>query len=157
MYIDNFSLEGAWIVDDQTQIGGYQELVARVLELVDAGYSFWEWYHIQLVGLIIYGEASIYCCQEDVIAHFSNPLERDGGTEMMMVDGSSLVGEDPFAFFLVRPYMPYVSASESVLSYLEDFWIHSISDESMDTYQIIAILGSYPSVASFDRVNLIYF
>lgn len=156
MYVDDFSLEGTWIVDDYSQIGSYQELVACVLELVDAGYSGWEWYHIQLVVLIEYGESSIYCCQEDVIAHFSYPLERDGGAELMLVDGGSPVGKNPFAFFLVRPDMLYVSASESVLSYLDELRNVTFSLESLDTYHIIARLGSYPSVALFDRKNLIY-
>lgn len=100
MYVDDFCLEGAWIVDDYSQVSSYQELIASVLELIDAGYSGWEWYHIQLVVLIEYGEASILGGKEDIIAHFSYPFEGDGGAELMVVDGSSLVGENPFAFFL---------------------------------------------------------
>ena len=73
-----------------------------------------------------------------------------------MVDGGSLVSENPIAFFLICPDMPYVSASESVLSYLDGLWNISLSLESIDTYQIIARLGSYPGVIMFDRVNLIY-
>ena len=156
MYIDDFCLEGAWIVDDHSQVSSYQELIARVLELIDAGYSGWEWYHIQLVVLIEYGEASILGGKKDIIAHFSYPFEGDGGAELRVVDGSSLVGENPFAFFLICPDMPYVSASESVLSYLDEFWNISLSLESIDTYQIIARLGSYPGVTLIDRVNLIY-
>lgn len=138
MYVDDFCLEGAWIVDDYSQVSSYQELIASVLELIDAGYSGWEWYHIQLVVLIEYGEASILGGKEDIIAHFSYPFEGDGGAELMVVDGSSLVGENPFAFFLICPDMPYVSASESVLSDLDEFWNISLSLESIDTYQIIA-------------------
>ena len=156
MHIDDFGLEGAGIVDNQTQVGGYQELVACILELIDAGYSCWEWYHIQLVGLVIYGESSIFSCQEDVIAYFSHPFEGDRGTELLIVDGGSLVGKNPFALFLVRPDMPYVSASESILSYLDELWNLTFSLESLDTYQIIARLGSYPGVALLGRVNLIY-
>jgi hypothetical protein len=124
LYIDDFSFEGAWIVDDHSQVSSYQELIARVLELIDAGYSNWEWYHIQLVVLIEYGESAIFCCQEDIIAHFSYPFEGDGGAELRVVDGGSLVSENPIAFFLICPDMPYVSASESVLSYLDEpIWI----------------------------------
>ena len=155
MYIDDFGFEGAGIVDNQTQVGGYQKLVACVLELIDAGYSCWEWNHIQLVGLVEYGEASIFCCQEDVIAYFSYPFEGNGGTELLIVDGGSLVGKNPFALFLVRPDMPYVSASESIFSYLNELRNLTFSLESLDTYQVIASLGCYPGITLLDRVNLI--
>ena len=156
LYIDDFCLEGAWIVDNHSQVSSYQELIACVLELIDAGYSGWEWYHIQLVVLIEYGEASILGGKKDIIAHFSYPFEGDGSAELRVVDGGSLVCENPIAFFLICPDMPYVSASESVLSYLDELWNISLSLESIDTYQIIARLGSYPGVIMFDRVNLIY-
>ena len=87
MYIDDFCLEGAWIVDNHSQVSSYQELIACVLELIDAGYSGWEWYHIQLVVLIEYGEASILGGKEDIIAHFSYPFEGDGSAELRVVDG----------------------------------------------------------------------
>ena len=156
LYIDDFCLEGAWVVDNHSQVSSYQELIASVLELIDAGYSGWEWYHIQLVAFIEYGDSAIFRCQEDIIVYFSYPFEGDGGAELRVVDGGSLVGENPIAFFLICPDMPYVSASESVLSYLDELWNISLSLESIDTYQIIARLGSYPGVIMFDRVNLIY-
>ena len=156
LYIDDFCLEGAWIVDDHSQVSSYQELIACVLELIDAGYSGWEWYHIQLVVLIEYGESAIFCCQEDIIAHFSYPFEGDGSAELRVVDGGSLVSENPIAFFLICPDMPYVSASESVFAYLDELRNFPFSLESMDTYQIIARLGSYPGGAMFDSVYLIY-
>ena len=156
MYIDDFCFEGAWVVDNHSQVSSYQELIASVLELIDAGYSGWEWYHIQLVVFIEYGDSAVFRRQEDIIVYFSYPFEGDGGAEVIVVDGGSLVGENPFAFFLICPDMPYVSASESVFAYLDELRNFPFSLESMDTYQIIARLGNYPGGAMFDSVYLIY-
>ena len=71
--------------------------------------------------LVVYGEFSVWRGEEDGIAHLSDPFEGEMGVEFMVVDGGSLVGENPLASFLVGPYIPYVSASQSVLSHLDDF------------------------------------
>ena len=121
LHVDELGFKVARVVDYQPQVGGYEQLVAGVLELVDACNAFWHRNHDEFFSLIESGEFAVGCSQEDVSSHLSNPFEWEGCTEVVVVDGGSLFGENPLTAFLVTPDIPYFSASQTVFSHLDEF------------------------------------
>ena len=97
--------------------------------------------------LVINGEFSVWRGEEDGIAHLSDPFKGERGAEVMVVDGGSLVGENPLASFLVGPDMPYSSASQSVLSHLDDFRIEALVGQLVVSDDIVSALSGNPGVA----------
>ena len=121
LHVDELGFKGARVVDYQSQVGGYEQLVAGVLELVDARNAFRHRNHHEFVSLVKNGEFAVLGSQEDVFPHLSNPFKGDGCAEVVLVDSGSLFGENPLATFLVAPYIPYFSASQTVFAHLDEF------------------------------------
>ena len=96
--------------------------------------------------LVINGEFSVWCSQEDGVAHLSDPFEWERGAEVMVIDDGSLVGENPLASFLVGPDMPYVSASQSVLSHLDEFRLETLVGQHVVSDDIVSAGGGNPGV-----------
>ena len=106
--------------------------------------------------LVINGEFSVWRSEEDGVAHLSDPFEGERGAEVMVIDGGSLVGENPLASFLVGPDMPYVSASQSVLSHLDDFLLEALVGQHVVSDDIVSALSGNPGVTRFQGIDFVH-
>ena len=156
LHVDHLGLEGARIVYHQTYVGGYEQLVSGVFQLVDSGNASRHRNHHEMFFLVIHGEFSVWRSQEDVVAHLSDPFEWELGAEVMVIDGGSLVGENPLSAFHVGPDMPYVSASQSVLSHLDDFLLEALVGQHVVSDDIVCALSGNPGVTCFQRIDFVH-
>ena len=65
----------------------------------------------------------------------------------MVVDEGSLFGENPLSAFLVGPYMPYSSASQSLLSHLDDVSFRLLITLLDASYDVVSVLAGNPGDA----------
>ena len=123
LYVDDIKLEGARVVDDHTQVGCQQELVTCIFQLVDTGYAFWHWYHGESVLQVIFCQFTVFSCQELIFSHPSEPFERQFAWNFRMIYVCAFVGKHPFSSVYILMDVPYISASESLFSYFDEFYV----------------------------------
>ena len=123
LYVDDIKLEGARVIDDHTQIGCQQELVTCIFQFVDTGYAFRHRYHGESVLQVIFSQFTVFCSQEHIFSHPSDPFERQLAWEFRVVYVCAFVGKHPFSSVCILVDVPYISASESLFSYFDEFYV----------------------------------
>ena len=155
LHTDDIGLECAWIVHDEAYVGSDNQLITSILQLVDASDACRHGNPGEMVLLVVDSHLAVGRGEEDGVAHFSEPLEGRRGMEVLAINECSLVGENPFTASLVLLDKPYVAASQSFFSHLDELGFHALHVLSL-TYmdQEVLLVSRNPGMSIGECIYL---
>ena len=139
LYVNDIKLKGARVVDYYTQVGCHQKLVTCILQFVDTGYAFRHRYHGESVLQVIFCQFTVFSCQELIFSHPSEPFERQFAWKFRVVYACAFVGKHPFSSVYILMDVPYISASESLFSYFDEFYVPLIKGFSYRSDDVFSV------------------
>ena len=156
LHTDDIGLECAWIVHYESYVGSDNQLITSILQLIDASDACWHGNPGEMVLLVVDSHLAISRGEEDGVAHFSEPLEGRRGMEVLAIDECSLVGENPFTASLVLLDKPYVTASQSFFSHLDELGFHAFYVVALTyTDQEVLLVSRNPGMSIGEWIYLI--